>query len=128
MENEVKAVLVGCGSVSRTWLDAIKGMREVKIIGLIDIVEKNALTLAAEYDLGQAVISTDFSDLLARAQPDVVFNCTATEAHLRVTMRALEAGCHVLGEKPLADSMSSAKVLVDAAKQAGRIFAVVQNY
>jgi predicted dehydrogenase len=44
-----------------------------------------------------------------------------------VTLEALKHGCHVLGEKPLADSMANAKTMVAAAEEAGRIFAVIQN-
>jgi predicted dehydrogenase len=44
-----------------------------------------------------------------------------------VTLLALEHGCHVLGEKPLADSMESARRMVAAAKEAGKVFAVIQN-
>ncbi len=42
-------------------------------------------------------------------------------------MEALEQGCHVLGEKPLADSMDKARKMVEASERAGRIYAVIQN-
>jgi predicted dehydrogenase len=57
----------------------------------------------------------------------VVFNCTVPEAHRKVTLAALAHGCHVLGEKPLADSLENAQEMVTAAEKAGRIFAVMQN-
>jgi len=73
------------------------------------------------------VIGTDLTSVLKRTRPDALFNCTVPEAHLPVTLTALEHGCHVLGEKPLADSMENAQRMVEAAQKAGKIFAVIQN-
>jgi len=65
--------------------------------------------------------------MLADVKPDIVFDCTVPEAHAAITIAALENGCHVLGEKPLADSMENARKMVAAAKKAGRLYAVIQN-
>ncbi|MGI5915833.1 MAG: Gfo/Idh/MocA family protein [Anaerolineae bacterium] len=124
---QVRTVLVGCGGISRTWLDAIREIPEVEIVGAVDIVEEAARARAEEYGLSHAVIGTRLKDVLEATRPDAVFNCTIPEAHLPVTLEALEFGCHVLGEKPLADSMDNARRMVDAALKAGRIFAVIQN-
>jgi predicted dehydrogenase len=73
------------------------------------------------------MIGTNVHAVLAETEPDVVFNCTTPEAHHEVTMEALARGCHVLSEKPLADSMDHAREMVAMAEKAGRIFAVIQN-
>jgi predicted dehydrogenase len=65
--------------------------------------------------------------MLNATRPDVVFNCTVPEAHTPVALTALAHGCHVLGEKPLADSMENARRMIAAAAQADRILAVIQN-
>ena len=127
MEKVTRAVLVGCGAISRVWLRAIKEMTSVEIVGLVDVVEPNAVARANEYGLEEALIGTDLADVLERTRPDAVFNCTVPEAHMEVTLEALKHGCHVLGEKPLADSMANAKKMVAAAQEAGKIFAVIQN-
>ncbi len=127
MTEPTRAVLVGCGGISRAWLNAIKDMDDVSIVGLVDIIEQSACTRAAEYGLDDAAIGTDLSDILARTRPDAVFNCTIPEAHTEVTLEAFQHGCHVLGEKPLADSMANAQRLVAAAQESGRILAVIQN-
>jgi len=127
MENVTRAVLVGCGGISRAWLRAIKDMTNVEIVGLVDIVESNAVARAGEFGLQDVPVGTDLGDVLDRTRPDAVFNCTIPEAHMEVTLEALSHGCHVLGEKPLADSMANAEKMVAAAEAAGRIFAVIQN-
>jgi predicted dehydrogenase len=122
-----RAVLVGCGGISRTWLRAIQEMPDVAIVGLVDIVEDSARARAQEFDLASVPIHTDLTETLAATEPDVVFNCAIPEAHMEVTLEALAHGCHVLGEKPLADSMANARTMVAAAQEAGKLFAVIQN-
>ena len=127
MSEPIRALLVGCGGISRAWLKGIAGMEAVQVVGLVDIVEQAAQERAAEFSLDGALIETDLQAALQDAQPDVVFNCTIPEAHVDVTLAALQHGCHVLSEKPLADSMDNARRMVAAAEQAQRLFAVIQN-
>ena len=127
MERKLRVVLVGCGGMSRTWLNVARDIESLKMVGLVDIKEEAARTRAEEFGLGDAVVSTDLNAALEHAAPDVVFDCTVPEAHVHVTLKALRYGCHVLGEKPMADTMAHARQMVAAAKEAGRIYAVIQN-
>jgi len=122
-----RAVMVGCGGISRAWLEAIAHMKQVQLVGLVDLVRESAEQRAAQYGLEAARIGVDLEEVLTAVQPDVVFNCTIPAAHLPVTLAALQHGCHVLGEKPLADSMAAARQMVRAAADANRILAVIQN-
>jgi predicted dehydrogenase len=125
--SKIKVVMVGCGNMSRVWLKTILSMPDVEVVGLVDIVEEMARTRVAEHSLQNVVIGSDLSDMLERTSPDVVLNCTIPEAHYAVVMAALRRGCHVLSEKPMADTMEQAREMVLAAQQAGKIFAVIQN-
>ena len=122
-----RAVLVGCGGISRAWLKAAQQMEGLSLVGLVDINRAAAEEKAAEFGLGDVVLDTDLASVLGSTKPDVVFNCTIPEAHMPVTLLALERGCHVLGEKPLADTMENAYSMIAAAEKAGRTFAVIQN-
>ena len=127
MTEEISAVLAGCGSISRAWLDAVQGITDVRMVGFVDIREEAARARAEEYGWHDAVVANDLQAVLAATRPDVVFDCTVPEAHLGVTLEALGHGCHVLGEKPLADSMAHARQAVEAAQAAGKVYAVMQN-
>ncbi len=124
---KIRIVLVGCGSMSGAWLDAAQKSALAEIVGLVDIVEENARKKAYEFHLEHALISNDVESVLKQTAPHAVFNCTIPEAHYDVTMRALKNGCHVLSEKPLADSMEQAREMIGTAQRAGRILAVIQN-
>lgn len=127
MSEKTKAVMVGCGGITRSWLTPLQAMDNVQVVGLVDIVEANARARAEEYGLTGALIGADLASILNQTQPDVVFNCTIPEAHAPVTIEALEFGCHVLQEKPLADSMESAAHMIAVAERQDRILAVIQN-
>jgi predicted dehydrogenase len=127
MAQNLKAVLVGCGAISRIWLDTAQEMADLQIVGLVDLDEEAARQRAGEYDLSSALVSRDLAAALGETCPDVVFDCTVPEAHVDVTLEALWHGCHVLGEKPLADTLDNARRMVAAALGAGRLYAVMQN-
>ena len=95
---KVTAVLVGCGSISKGWLDAAGDISNLEIIGLADLKEKILLRRASEYGLEEAEIGTDFSSVLKKASPDIVFNCTTPEAHTEVTLEALDHGPCLTGK------------------------------
>jgi predicted dehydrogenase len=126
METISRVLLVGCGGISRLWLEPLITLPNAEPVGLVDVVEANARARAEEFRLGVPV-GTDLQAMLERTRPDIVFDCTIPEAHYEVTLMALAAGCHVFGEKPMADTLEQARELVQAAARAGRVFAVMQN-
>ena len=127
MPKPLSAVLVGCGGISDEWLKAIADMDDLDLVGLVDLREEAAAQKAKTFGLDDALVATDLADALKQTSPDVVFNCTVPSAHTPVAVAALQHGCHVLGEKPMADSMDSARRAIDAAEKAGKVYAVTQN-
>lgn len=123
----ITAMLVGCGAMSRAWLEAARQIEGLSIVGLADLDEARARTRAAEFGLAEAVISTSLEGALRQVRPDAVFDVVVPAARHDVVLTALGAGCHVLTEKPLAASLSAGRGLVEAAGKAGLIHAVVQN-
>jgi predicted dehydrogenase len=126
MEN-LNIVIVGCGGMSETWVKAALGLPDVRVVGFVDVVEAAARKRRDQFGLSDAVTGTDLAEVLKRTQANVVFDVAIPEVHYDVTMTALAHGCHVLGEKPLANSMAEARTMVKAAREANRVFAVMQN-
>ena len=127
MNEKVTVLVVGCGGISATWLSCLGDLPEVEVVGLLDIDESAAGRRREEFNLERTVVGTDLGALLKRTKPDVIWNLAIPAAHHAITMEALAAGCHVLSEKPLANSMAEAREMVAAAEAAGRVFAVMQN-
>ncbi|MFB7991768.1 Gfo/Idh/MocA family protein [Streptomyces sp. NPDC056002] len=73
---------------------------------------------AAADRLGWAAAETDWRALIARDDVDVVDICTPGDSHAEIAVAALEAGKHVLCEKPLANTVDEAEAMVEAAERA----------
>jgi predicted dehydrogenase len=123
----MKVVLVGCGAISGAWLEPSKLIPELELVGFVDVIEDNAKKRQQEF-APKAVVGTDLGQVLQQTKPDIVYNCTIPAAHFEVTMKALEHGCHVLCEKPMAESLGEAQQMIEAAKQANKLFVIMQNW
>ena len=127
MADLLKVVLAGCGGMSAAWLKTAAEIHGLSVVGLVDINAAAAQKRKEEFGLSEAIIDTSLEAVLSATRPDIVFDCAIPEAHVNITLSALAHGCHVLGEKPLADSMENARKMVDAALKANKLFAVIQN-
>lgn len=123
----MNVVLVGCGAMSRQWLDAVRQIDGLVIVGLVDLDAERAKARAREYDLAGAVIGTNLNAVLDQTRPDAVFDVVVPAARREVALSAFAHNCHLLTEKPLADTPENARAIVEAARQARRVHAVVQN-
>jgi predicted dehydrogenase len=112
--------VIGAGVVAPLHLAAIAALDGVELVGIsaLDLELATALAQAA----GVAVF-VDHRELLA-LEPDVVVICTPHPSHPALTIDALEAGAHVLVEKPLAVEAREADEMIDAAARAGRLLGV----
>ncbi|SDP89694.1 Gfo/Idh/MocA family oxidoreductase [Phyllobacterium sp. OV277] len=122
-----RAVLVGCGAMSKAWFEAARTIGEIDIVGVVDLAKERAEARIAEFGLVSALASDNLADILSKTSPDILFDIVVPAARHATVAAGLAAGCHVLSEKPMAETMDEARDLVGRAKAAGRIHAVVQN-
>ena len=125
-------VLAGCGGISDAWLKALATLNTAQVVGLVDLETDRARAKAEAFALRDVRVGNDLDQFLQEMQAvgspaDVVFDCTVPPAHHQVVLTALAHGCHVLGEKPLAETMTQAREMVAAAEKAGRLYGVMQN-
>lgn len=124
------AVLVGCGAMSDGWLKALAEVpdlaSEIRVTGLVDLDLATAKARAEKHNLSVAA-GTDLGAMLSAQTPDMVFDLVVPAARAGVVKTALAAGAHVLSEKPMANSLTEARDLIEAARAADRLHAVIQN-
>jgi predicted dehydrogenase len=123
----LRAALIGCGAMSRAWLTAAAGIEGLEIVGLADLDRARAQSRAEEFGLADAYLATDAETLLEQTQPDILFDVVVPAARHEIVSAALAHRCHVLSEKPMAESLDAARDLLTRAARAERIHAVVQN-
>ncbi len=122
---DMKIVIVGAGFATRVvHLPGYKGVG-APVAALCDLLEERAQALAQQYGIPK--VYSDWREMLEREQPGVVSVCLPNVMHREVTLAALEAGAHVLCEKPLATSVVEAREMFEAARSAGRILMAAQH-
>jgi len=77
--------------------------------------------------LPEDALFSDYRQMLRAVPLDAVFIATPNVLHAPAAVSALQAGCHVLCEKPMAESLAAAKRIYRAAQETGRLFMVAQN-
>lgn len=126
LENPLRVVLAGAGSMGRAWRDTIEAAPDVELAGIADI--DPATAQAAADALGRPVpVGTDVVALASETGARAVVDATVPEAHHPVTTAALFAGLDVLGEKPVAETVAQALSLAAASEVTGRLFMVSQS-
>ena len=117
--------IIGAGGIAQgAHMPGWKSLPDVEIVGVADMHRPTA-EKAAEL-AGGAQVFSDATELLALGL-DAVDVCTPNRAHTASVIAALEAGCHVLCEKPLATSTDEIRAMGLAAEKAGRVLCTVQN-
>ena len=124
----MRFIQVGVGGFGRVWLQALANNRDARLTALVD-VNPAALDIACETvglrrDQGYASLA----DALARHDAEAVVCVTPPEHHRAVIVEALEAGLHVISEKPMAAGLADCRAILRAARKSGRLCAVSQNY
>ncbi|MBS1709739.1 MAG: Gfo/Idh/MocA family oxidoreductase [Armatimonadetes bacterium] len=122
-----RAVIVGAGGMGKAWGHNLAKHPDVEVAGWVDLDAARATEAVTEVGLVGIEVGTDLGRLLADTRPDFVVDVTVPEAHRDVTVQSLEAGCPILGEKPMALTMAHAKDMVAASERTGLLYMVSQS-
>lgn len=124
---KVRIGLIGVGAIGlESHLPALHSFRNVEIAALCDQRIEAAQRVASHF--GVKRVYGDAGELLSKERLDAVDICTSPRSHAPLAIRAMEAGCHVLIEKPMASGLEEADAMVGCArKHQVRLCVVHQN-
>jgi len=122
----VKAVLIGAGQIARQHLACLKTLPGVDLAAICDLSPATAEAAAERY--GIRAWFTDHRAMLEKVRPDVVHITTPPTSHFRLAMDAVDAGAHVIVEKPATPSFEELETLVGRARDAGCHLVEDHNY
>ena len=117
----MKVAIVGCGNIAGVHIRYILKTPCAQLVALCDLNELRAQQMAKKYRLPHY---TDLGKMLAEIRPDVVHVLTPPQTHAVLAIQALEAGCHVLLEKPLCLTTQEADVILSASRRGERLVGV----
>ncbi len=130
-----KIALVGCGGMGRRhahgYIELRKYFDIVEMAAVCDVHHDVAATVAGE--IGEATgatpdIYTDFDDMLSKADLDGVAIVTSTPMHHIFAIKAMNAGLHVITEKPMGLTLKACRQMQEVSESTGKVLAVAENY
>ena len=114
----IRAAVVGTGGISNAHIQGLLTFPDrCRIVALCDIVPGKAEAVRRRYGLDCPVFEKAEDMLDARIPIDLVHVCTPPFAHASVAIQAMEHGCHVLVEKPMAAGISECQAMLDTARE-----------
>ena len=121
---KIKFAIIGCGRIAQRHAEHISNFGE--LVAVCDILEEKAVALGKEYGANHYL---DINDLISKEKDvDVVSICSPNGFHAEHSIQSLNAGFHVLCEKPMAISVYDCGLMIQAAeKKNRRLFAIKQN-
>ena len=121
MARLIKVGIIGCGGIANgKHMPSLKKVKDCEMVAFCDIIPERAQQAAKDFGTPDAKVYTDYKELLKDPEIEVVHVCTPNRSHSFITVDALEAGKHVMCEKPMAINSVEAKKMLDAAKRTGK--------
>lgn len=122
MGNPIRIGVIGAGSISEMHLSSYDKNSDAVLAAVCDLKEERARAKAEKYNIPR--VYTDYRELLADPEIDAVSICTWNNSHAQISIAALQAGKHVLVEKPLCKTVEEALAVERAVRSSGRTLQV----
>lgn len=122
--NKVKIGIIGTGSISHFHALGYGNCPEAEIYAVCDLNRERAQAFAKQYGVDSSRVFDRVEDLLAIPEIEAVSVCTWNNAHAECSIQALQAGKHVLCEKPLALNADQARKMQAVQEQTGKLLMV----
>ena len=114
-DKKLRVAFIGAGGIAGTHMRYLTAMDDVELVGASDINEESLARVEKDFNVPRTF--TDWNEMLAAVEPDAVSVCTPNGLHATPTIDALNAGCHVLVEKPLAANVAEGEQMLEAARR-----------
>jgi len=126
----MKIGIIGCGGIANgKHMPALKKMSDrVEMVAFCDIIPERAEKAAKEFGTPDAKVYTDYRELLKDPQIHNVRILTPNRWHAEMSIAALDAGKHVLCEKPMCITSTEAAAMLEARDRSGKVLAISYQY
>lgn len=117
----LKIAIIGCGGIGmEKHLPALSQVEGVELVAFCDLIEERALAGKAKFGSNESTVYTDYQTMLAEEALDVVHVCTPNATHAELSIASLDAGNHVMCEKPMAKTAEEARAMIEASERNGK--------
>ncbi|WP_407267747.1 Gfo/Idh/MocA family protein [Radiobacillus sp. PE A8.2] len=128
MGKKLRFGIVGCGGIAQAkHFPSLSKLDEVELYGFSDHDGERALEAKQQFGSKEAKVFPTFKEMIADSSIDVVHVCTSNDSHADLTVLGLEAGKHVMCEKPMAITSSEARRMNEAAERSNKKLTIGYN-
>jgi len=113
----IKVAVIGVGSMGKNHARVYSELSDARLVAVSDANQKLSDDTAARYGANSYI---DYREMLLKERPEAVSVVVATAMHEEVAMAAMDAGAHVLVEKPIAANVESGRRLIDCSRALNR--------
>jgi predicted dehydrogenase len=126
MTETIRMAVIGTGGMAQGHIRQLLTMPDVKLAAFVDTSPKSLARTQEKHGEAVANIKTysDYKEMLAEVKPDAVLIATPHTLHFPMAMDSLDAGCHVLLEKPMVNKVSEAHALLKKIEETGKVVAL----
>ena len=125
---KIRVGIVGCGGIANgKHLPSLSKLEDVELAAFCDILPERAQNACDAYGCDGARVYADYRELVALTDLDVVHVLTPNVSHAEITIAALEAGKHVMCEKPMAKTAAQAREMLAAQRRTGKLLSIGYN-
>ena len=124
-DSKLKTAIIGCGGIAG-WkhMPNIEKLSNVEMTAFCDLIIEKAEEAAKKHGTEDAKVYSDYKELLKDESIDVVHVCTPNATHAEISIAALNAGKHVMCEKPMTIKYTEAVDMCEAAKRSGKLLTI----
>jgi predicted dehydrogenase len=123
---KLRVAVIGCGGISDLQIKSLQAMSEVEIVAGVDIDAQKLKSTGEKFGISK--LFSDWNKMLSAVRPHAVTICTPNAVHVEPTIDCLNAGAHVMVEKPMAMNPAECQKMIDAAKKNRKKLAVGFQY
>ena len=127
--DKLRLIQCGLGGMGKAWRDnATAASPDFDVVAVVDIAERELSAGGEQLGVPPERRFQDLEQAIGSVEADAVLTVTPPAVHVQHAKIAFAHGLHLLTEKPIADDLANAKLMVKLAAEAGRQLVVAQNY
>lgn len=118
---KMKIGIIGCGGIATgKHMPSLSKIENVEMVAFCDLIKERADDAKDEYGSKESKVYLDYKEMLSEEDLDIVHVLTPNDTHAEISIAAMEAGNHVMCEKPMAKTAVEARTMIDVSERTGK--------
>ncbi len=126
MSRTMKVAIIGTGGISRTHMPGWAASPHTEVVAAADVYEPAVIKFGDDFKIGR--VTTHAEEIISDPDIDIIDICTPNMYHAELAIAALDAGKHVICEKPLAPTPAEICKMIEARDRAGKLLMTAQHF